>query len=300
MNNYPKQSTPSSTYIDKFNDIIIDHPRTNWSHFFTDGSKMAGKAGAAFVVSGQSALFPLLPYTSVFSAELFAILQALIYAYEQNLNKLIIFSDSYSALTAIKNTFTDNPLVKLIHQYYIKLQLPKTVKFCWIPSHVGIAGNTAADAAAKAATMCQSAPSPLTTITDLHTFFNHRILQDWQEDWSSPAHASNKLRPIKPRLGCWETASRPYRREEVLLTRMRIGHSRLTHGYLMANDLPPICSHCNAALSVAHVLLACPQYSGNRALLPLPYAMPHLLGNDERVISLVITFIKATPLFTTL
>ena len=43
--------------------------------------------------------------------------------------------------------------------------------------------------------------------------------------------------------------------------RLRIGHTRLTHSYLLNRQDQPECSHCHCALTVAHVLLECNHYN---------------------------------------
>ena len=43
--------------------------------------------------------------------------------------------------------------------------------------------------------------------------------------------------------------------EAVILRRLRIGHTRLTHSYLLNRQDEPECSHGDCALTVAHVLL---------------------------------------------
>ena len=48
------------------------------------------------------------------------------------------------------------------------------------------------------------------------------------------------------------------RKEDIILTRLRIGHSRLTHKHYLPNeDPPPECSPCNTPLTIKHVLLEC-------------------------------------------
>jgi hypothetical protein len=47
------------------------------------------------------------------------------------------------------------------------------------------------------------------------------------------------------------------RKEEVVLTRCRIGHSRLTHSYLLNNEERPECIPCNSNYSLKHVLIDC-------------------------------------------
>ena len=47
------------------------------------------------------------------------------------------------------------------------------------------------------------------------------------------------------------------RREDVILTRLRIGHSRLTHKhYLLGEDFPE-CIPCDCRLTIKHVLIEC-------------------------------------------
>ena len=89
---------------------------------------------------------------SVFTAETHAILLALQVIEGSERSKFIIFSDSYSCLQAISSVKWQNPAILNILETYEKLHKQrKDVRFCWIPSHMGISGNDAADAAAKSA-----------------------------------------------------------------------------------------------------------------------------------------------------
>ena len=47
------------------------------------------------------------------------------------------------------------------------------------------------------------------------------------------------------------------RKEQVVLTRCRVGHSSLTHSYLLNNEERPECIPCNANFSLKHVLIDC-------------------------------------------
>ena len=46
----------------------------------------------------------------------------------------------------------------------------------------------------------------------------------------------NKLHAIKPNIGNDSSAIRNLRREEVVITRLRIGHTRITHSYLLNHE----------------------------------------------------------------
>ena len=51
------------------------------------------------------------------------------------------------------------------------------------------------------------------------------------------------------------------RRDAVTLRRLRIGHTRFSHSYLLNREDQPRCTYCDCALTVVHMLLECPHYS---------------------------------------
>ena len=52
------------------------------------------------------------------------------------------------------------------------------------------------------------------------------------------------LLSIHPTLGVWPCFCRSIGREEVILSRLRIGHTRLTHTYLLKGEAQPMCIPC--------------------------------------------------------
>ena len=89
----------------------------------------------------------------------------------------------------------------------------KTIFFCWIPSHISIRGNKAADVAAKESLDFDITPSQV-PYTDLKPHINSFIATKWQERWSSCP--DDKLFKIKPTLGVWPSGFRNSRKEEVV------------------------------------------------------------------------------------
>ena len=73
----------------------------------------------------------------------------------------------------------------------------------------------------------------------------------------------NKLHEIKPVLGK-NIIYRSLRRERVVLTRLRIGHTRLTHSYLLKREDQPFCISCNEPFMVIHFLIDCIEFSHMR------------------------------------
>ena len=46
-----------------------------------------------------------------------------------------------------------------------------------------------------------------------------------------------------------------------LLARLRIGHTRITHSYLLKREEPPYCFGCDTLFTVRHFLLECGDFS---------------------------------------
>ena len=62
---------------------------------------------------------------------------------------------------------------------------------------------------------------------------------------------------VKPVLGDWQSSYRRCRKDEIVLRRAHIGHTHLTHSYILKKDPPPQCEHCQCILSVRHSLVEC-------------------------------------------
>ena len=159
-------------------------------------------------------------------------------------NRFIIFSDSLSVLTSLHNRNLDNPLVVNLLERVTTISLMKTIVFCWIPSHVGIQGNEKADMAAKES-LCKDIHDMKIPFTDFKHVINKYIWNKWQERWDS-FHQSNKLYIIKPTLGVWRPGFRQNRKEEVVLSRIRIGHAYFSHSFLLRGEDEPECVGCQA------------------------------------------------------
>ena len=77
------------------------------------------------------------------------------------------------------------------------------------------------------------------------------IFDEWQEVWD--CCAGNKLHAIRPTVGDYKQKTCLSRRDTVL----RIGHTRLTHSYLLSGDDLPECGTCQCPLTVKHILVEC-------------------------------------------
>ena len=266
---YPKkQETPSAILKGIFRDHINAEHQDS-VHIYTDGSKDGGSVGCAATCIYGTTQKRLHPNTSIFSAELYAIVEALNMVEQLPHINFTIFSDSQAAVSASRHYNSHHPIVSTIVTKLTLLQLTyKTIQICWLPSHVDIKGNDEADEAAKRASQSDDPPYNETVpCRDLYPAIKGAIMGLWQRNWDT-IH-DNKLRTIKETTKQWTSSCCRERRLEVTLARLRIGHTRLTHAHLMERRPPPLCDHCDVALTVLHVIAECPRHNdARRAIYP--------------------------------
>jgi len=179
------------------------------------------------------------------SSELNSLLLAIDVVRRSKENNFVIFSDSVSSLQSINGFNLDSDLVKKILRAILS-QNGKNIVLRWIPSHMGIPGNEKADAAAKSSLYLWLRWSFLPPT--LYHCITKLIFDEWQEIWS--CCAGNKLHAIKPSVGVYKRKTWLLRRDSVLLNRLRIGHTRLTHSFLLSGDDIPECGTCQCPLTV--------------------------------------------------
>ena len=140
-----------------------------------------------------------------------------------------------------------------IHHQIIK---GKKIVFSWIPSHIGIEGNELADSLAKEALELEidNRIKPKLPFSDFRPKVNELALSRWKSEWNQ--EKENKLYKIKPNLKP-RTSPHLSRKEDVVLTRLKIGHTKITHKHLFLREEAPICEACNLPLTVEHILIKC-------------------------------------------
>ena len=130
--------------------------------------------------------------------------------------------------------------------------------------------------------------------TDLKCHINHFISNKWQERWSSCP--DNKLFKIRPTLGEWPPGFRNSRNEEVVLSRLRIGHAYFSHSYILRQEDPPECTACQEIYSVRHVLIDCIDLG---LIRPRFYTVPDMKTLFDTVsVDRILSFVKEVDLFT--
>ena len=251
---FPKETTPDYVYKDTFHQIknkYHDH-----TFIYTDGSKMGSKTSSAAILPYDMFIQErLLNNSSIYSGEAVSIIRSLEWMRPSWLKKFFICSDSLSLLQGILEIESDNEYIKEIQLllYDLKLQ-DKNIVFCWVPGHIGISGNEKADKKAKTALHLTQSNRKI-PFQDCIAIIKPLITSLWQQSWDN--QINNKLHEIKPKLGITKSATRKSRKEETVLARLRLGHTRLTHSYLMNGSFAPRCKFCRNELSIKHLIIRC-------------------------------------------
>ena len=111
----------------------------------------------------------------------------------------------------------------------------KEVVFMWVPGHMGIRGNEAADRAAKEALEKEPIHN-LLTFSDLKPLTAKYIHQVWQKEWDEAIIVYNKLHNILPKLSDKLLTFCNTRKKDMVLNRLHIGHSYFTYSFLLKNN----------------------------------------------------------------
>ncbi|MCG8078476.1 MAG: reverse transcriptase-like protein, partial [Candidatus Thiodiazotropha taylori] len=247
----------------KQNFQILQSRYNDYQQVYTDGSKDGDKVGCAYVSKDTHQTLRLPDGSSIFTAEAKAIDLALEFVSTSKIQKTIIFSDSLSVLKALDHSSSKNPQIQKLIEKHHEISKTKQILFCWLPSHIGIRGNEYADKKAKESLNLDPTIFKI-PFNNFKPFINKYILSKWQVSWDREIY--NKLHAINPVVGTKCSPSRFSRREDVVLTRLRIGHTRLTQSYLFKGEDQPTCIGCNQPFTVQHILLDCVDFSLSRDL----------------------------------
>ena len=139
------------------------------------------------------------------------------------------------------------------HTFHLTMVLgsetPTCVRFCWVPSHCGIEWNEIVDQLAKET--LDHDIDPLTTVhlADLKPLVNSYIQQEVQIKWDVSIHGRD-LYLLKPTLGPPKRFRHLTRAEEVVITRLRIGHTKATKSHILSRGPPTACQHCGQTLTI--------------------------------------------------
>lgn len=142
-------------------------------------------------------------------------------------------------------------------------------------------------------------PPPLTynqVPNNVHIFLRQakdKCLDKWRLHWASLEN--NKLREITDNISPYRFPPEFNRHNQTIISRARIGHTQLTHSYLMNREPKPLCQTCNVTLSIKHIIIDCPEHSSARNQHDIPNTLKDAL--EEINVHKIITFLKCIKLY---
>ena len=255
MTSTSKSETLASDYQQRFLELNDFYENNKFTPVYTDGSKSSDYVSASAVSSVDTLKVNLPTDTSIFTAEAVALKLAVQYIQTQTLRRTVIYSDSLSCLQALKNKNLEHPIIREIVQILSYLnEVESQVEFCWIPGHIGIKGNEKADSIAK-----KIIDHNIYDIKLPFSDFKPRICKYvnslFQTKWNNCL--GNKLHEINDTFRPSIKIYSENRKEDRILTRLRIGHSRLTHRHYLVNEDFPECILCDCPMTIKHMLIEC-------------------------------------------
>jgi RNase H len=193
---------------------------------------------------------------SIFTAEMIAIKIALVTA--KNLpGPIAIATDSLSSLRSIQSGLTKaNPNI-LNNIKAAATQLNTDIKIIWIPSHIGIPGNEAADRLANLATQKVEIDIKVPYEYAHVNIFSEEIANEiWTERWKDIPKLSHYFQ-ISPNLHP-NIPKSTTRKESRILFRLRSGYSNLNNNFFKQDCHPTgLCNTRKVPETTLHFLTEC-------------------------------------------
>ncbi|GFW68760.1 RNase H domain-containing protein [Trichonephila clavipes] len=203
---------------------VINDIRDQALIIYTDGSRLdTGREGSGIFSNtpGNDVKISIrnLDHCSIFRSELIAISGALDHALSSYKDNIWIRTDSRSSIQYLKNwpNILDSTGLDILSKL-VRLGERKQVCLQWIPSHVGVPGNEAADELASRGFDLPNPSFTVLTHTEIHSFQRNKMNLTWR---NSPAYHWYAAKSPGLSIQC-----RSSRAHQTALARLRSGHLR--------------------------------------------------------------------------
>ena len=89
------------------------------------------------------------------------------------------------------------------------------------------------------------------------TISQSQILNSFTKNGNNDGKWTSRINQIKPTLGEGRPAFRTSRREQIIIFRLRIGHTRLTYAFILKQGPQKQCLTCQITCTVKHIHIEC-------------------------------------------
>jgi len=107
--------------------------------------------------------------------------------------------------------------------------------------------------------------------------------------------STNELANFKPHPFEWPSSNQLSRQHEIILARLRIGHTRHTHSHILSNLFPLSCDFCDpdSPLNISHIF-ECPALDNERKKFQIPPSIKLALSDNLPSLPNILPFLKDT------
>lgn len=160
-------------------------------------------------------------------------------------------------------------------------------------------GNEKADQLAKDALQKRAIKKLKLDYRDCYNIIKRFIFSEWQKEWNDN---NCFMQRVKPDIKEWESSYQKNRKEEIVLSRLRMCCTLLDVKHFYEGMAPPVCEECNVRLTSKHVLMDCTKYTQERVNVVQHLNESNVQGSiygllgDGFPISLLISFLRKTGL----
>ena len=236
--------------------IQENYPKEEWTHVYTDGSAEEatrnGGSGIFLTLADGRKVHHCMPtgkHSTNYKAEAEALRLAaeIVTNNKDNTNpRVAFFSDALSVIQALQN-HKNKELNELASAMHNAQQAFEKIVIQWIPSHCDIQGNEEADRLAKEGSRMPQENQPV-TYEEAKTMVKKTQRRRWLDE--HPGHDKSD--------GYYQLS----REDQVVMVRLRTGHSRLRHHMFTRFRIgdSPACPCGAPEMTVEHFLGECPAH----------------------------------------
>ena len=165
----------------------------------------------------------------------------------------MIYTDNSDTIKQLLDTNTNKPIIQEIRHKVTKLNGKILIcysKFSQDKNYVHLRQLTIQ------AIELEFADTPqYLEIKDIQNEINRKIYNHWNTLWNDDNNIST-LRKIKQKATDKNPTSSMQRKDQIVIMRLRIGHTKITYQHLMNKEKQKVCEQCNTKLTVKHISVA--------------------------------------------